>query len=389
MKTIEDVRPSGGAQRRSIESRPRLMARIIRPRYVLAAAAFGAAIVLAISPKTAPTKSPETPGQAPRVPVVRVATVIEAGTTREARLSGTTRSRQRAEVSFQVGGRVLLRAVDLGDAFRKGDLLARLDSRSYDLAVAAAEARLAEVEVRLAQAQRQRSRTMRLVEKKAATSEEMEAVTAEVEALEASRNAAVSLLDEARRLASDTAVLAPFDGVVSDVMIQPGEYAAAGRPVFRLNGNVGIEVEVEVPESLIPHLKPGDRMRVAFPAIDRAAEGTIRSLGRTAGGEGRLFPLVVSLPDRPWLMPGLSAEVVVGAESVRRPAVPAAAVRAIDGESPSVLRVRNERLEAVEVQVFGFADGRVIVSSEIEEGDLVVVSSHAGLTAGSRVEIRR
>jgi RND family efflux transporter MFP subunit len=281
------------------------------------------------------------------------------------------------------------RPVDLGDSFQTGDLLARIDSRQFDHAVAGARARLTELDVRLAQAARQRARTIRLMEKNAATLEEMEHVDAEVDALKAASQAAGSALQETERAAAETTIVASFDGIVSQVFMEPGEFASPGQPVLKLSGTGEVEIRVEVPEGMLEWVVAGREVPVWFPGIHRKRTGTVRSVGRATTGQGQLFPVVIALPSTDWLIPGLSAEVEVDNPAPQGLLVPLAAIRKSGDGGTTVWRVQSGQVEQVPVALAGFSGDQVVVVGKLAAGDQVLIEHPHGLVDGTDVEVRR
>lgn len=333
----------------------------------------------------------------PTVERVEVATVEVATESRELRFSGVTQAARRARLGMALGGRVIERPVEVGDRVSKGQRLARLDDRELKNAVATAEASLAELEARRAQAERDRDRAEQLARAKAATDEELEKTQSAVEALVAAEQVATARLREAQRLLSETRLTAPFDGTVTEVLFEPGEFASPGQPVVVLSGDGAVELEVEVPESVVPHLQQGDTVTVELPVFaGEPLSGRITSVGRTALGAGRLFPVQVTLesgdgstPSR--LAPGVTAELVLALESGGALAVPVEAVVNPGGHRPTLFRVLEgdgrQYVECLPVEVGSLLGNRVIVHGDLAAGDHVVVGGQRGLLDGETVEI--
>ncbi len=343
----------------------------------------------------------------PAVPLKRVeVTAVEvARDRRELRFSGTTRAARRARVAFSSSGRVVTRPVEIGDRVGRGQLLAQLTDRELTNAVATARATLAELSARRAQSERDRARAERLAAAKAATSEELERTAAAVDALEAAEEAAGARLQEARRRLDETRLVAPFSGTVTDVYFEAGEYARAGSPVVSLSGDGEIEIEVEVPESVIPQVEAGDEVELRLPVLgDVPVAGRIASVGRTAAGPGRLFPVVATVDQAERLVAGATAELVLRLASDDALALPVEAVVNPGGRRPAVFRIAGDgdgdhRVEKVQVEVGGLIgeagdtpEGRphrswVIVRGELAAGDLVVTGGQRGLLDGEAVEV--
>ncbi len=343
------------------------------------------AVPMALTSRGSDTPVPERS----RIHRVEVEPVRTSSTPRSLRFPGTVRSETRARLSFQISGRVAARPVDIGDRVRKGQILARLDDRELVNGLAAAEGALAQLDARLLQASQERGRVERLFAAGAATQEELEQVKAANDALGAGRESATARLLEAQRKVKESRLVAPFDGIVNQVVMEPGEYASAGSSVLEISGENQLEVEVGVPESLIPKLRAGTDVVVELPMIDRRRlTGTLRSIGR-ATRAGRLFPVVVSLEEGAEAAAGMTAEVLLQADDGPMTTVPLRAVLNPGGSRPSVFRVRDQTAEQVEVEVDRLIGERVAVRSDLEPGDDVVTEGHFGLVNGDAVEVRR
>ncbi len=341
---------------------------------------------------SADAKRPRSTAEAAELVVkrVKVAPVEAAQDRRELRFSGITRAERRARLSFAFGGRITARPAEVGDRVGEGQLLARLDDLPLVNEVASARAALAELAARRAQTERDRDRAERLADAKAATGEELERTAAAVDALVAAEAAAAARLREAERRLSETRLTAPFAGTVTEVHFEPGEVALAGRPVVVLSGDGEIEVEVEVPESVIPRIAEGDGVEVLLPALGgEPLAGRVSSVGRTAAGPGQLFPVVVSLPPAERAAAGMSARVALRLVTEEALALPVAAVINPGGRRPVVFVVDGERARKVPVEVGTLLGDRVIVRGELAVGDEVVVGGQRGLLEGEAVEVVR
>ncbi len=327
---------------------------------------------------------------------VRAVEVEAATERRELRFSGVTRAARHARLAFSIGGRVVARPVDVGDRVSKGQVLARVDSLEIQNAIATARGALAEIAARRSQVERDLERTRRLVEAKAATEEELEKTRAGLDAVQAAEDAARARLRETERLLGETGLEAPYSGTVTEVFFEPGEYASPGRPVVTLSGDGDLELEVEVPESVVPRIEKGDEVVVAVPLLGRTVAGRIDSVGRAAAGPGRLFPVVAKIPEASGMVVGATAELVLALESDDALAVPVEAVVNPGGRRPAIFRVvassGSARVDKVLVEVGTLLGARVTVSADGQSlgvGDLVVVGGQRGLLDGEAVEVER
>jgi len=354
------------------------------PTTLIGIALLGAAVALAAWP--AATKNQE---QQLRSAAVRVDEVTLAANRSGIRLAGVARAAQQARLSFVLPGRLAGRTVEVGDRVRRGQVLAMLDSSEFQLAEAAAESALAELEVRLGQARRDEARVAQLKAAKAATTEEVEMAATSTRVFEASIRSAEVRLAEAGRLITESALIAPFDGTITGVDLEPGEWAGSGKTVVELAGEDDLEVEVEAPETVFGRLAQDQEVVVDLSLRGAVTTGRVSSQARAAGGPGRLFPVVVSLAPHPELVPGTTVEVLLEIEEKESLSVPLEAILNPGSSRPSVFRVQDGRADQVFVELGRLDGSRVAVVADLEVGDAVVVAGHTALADGDLVEVRR
>ncbi|MEM9290985.1 MAG: efflux RND transporter periplasmic adaptor subunit [Acidobacteriota bacterium] len=332
--------------------------------------------------------------EAPTPQRVQIAEVETSTADRLLRFSGTLRAASRAQLSFPLAARIAERPVEIGDEVRRGQLLARLDDREIRNNLATAEATLDEIEARQVQVDAELGRVRQLAAAKAATDQELDSAEAAASSLQASLDAASARRQEARRLLSETRMTAPYAGVVTAIHMEPGEMASPGRTVLEVSGAGNLEVEVGVPERLVPQLKEGEGVTLELPLSSQGAvQGTLRSIGRVAAGVGSLFPVVVEVPGQGTVAAGMTAEVLLPAHSDAQLTVPLAAVLNPGGSRPSVFQLvdapEGPRVRKVAVEVDRLVNGRVAVSGELDSQQPVVVAGHSGLLDGQAVEVVR
>lgn len=357
----------------------------IRPHIAIALAlAASAGAYFAVDTGNPPAAGPA----ASTVKKVRVATVETASDPRQLRFSGITRAAQRAKLSFSLGARLKSREVEVGDVVKRGQILARLDDNEVKNGLATARAGLAEAQARRGQMGRDVERVEKLAAAKAATPEELEKTRTGLESLTAGEEVAASRLREVERLQSETVIRAPYDGTVTEVLAEPGEFVGPGKVILTLSGEGDTEVQVEVPEGLLPQLRPGAEVPVRVAMVGEApVAGTIRSLGRSAAGPGQLFPVVVALDPAAKVPPGATAELGfrIGEEAAL--SVPVGAVVDPGGRRPAVFKIEGGAVRRVAVEIGSLLGGRVTVTGALQAGDRVVVGGQRGLLDGDAVEV--
>jgi RND family efflux transporter MFP subunit len=332
---------------------------------------------------------PATPKTASRSVPVQVQAITAEITQREVRFSGVTRPARHAVLSFVVPARMDQRPVEVGDQVHKGQVLARLDVREFDHAVSRAQAVTAELAAQLGQAQRDQRRLERLIQNNAAAVQDAERAAARTSALQAALDAARARLEEARRVRSEATLRAPFSGMVTRVSLEPGEWAEPGHPVIELSGDGEIELEVEVPETVIGRLQKGQAVTVRLPFVGgKRISGRVDHVALAALTAGRLFPVLVTLKPTPELRAGLTAELVLTIQTPPKLLVPLAAIINPGASRPSLFVLENNRVREVLVELGAFSNKNVAVTGNLKPGDQVVVTGHTMLSDGKSVEVQ-
>jgi RND family efflux transporter MFP subunit len=187
------------------------------------------------------------------------------------------------QVSPDVSALVTEVRVKNNQGVKRGDVLFVLDRPRFELALRQADASLAAAEVALAQAKREDERNRDL--KDLATTEQVEEGQSKVDQLVAQVNSARVQRDIAGLNLERTTVYAPVDGIVTNVELQPGDYASAGHQVLALVDSETIHVDGYFEETKLPRIRVGDRAIVHIMGIRTGLRGSVESID--AGIEDR------------------------------------------------------------------------------------------------------
>jgi len=300
----------------------------------------------------------------------------------------------RARLAFQSPGVVSSRPVQMGQVVHQGELLASLDNPELGPAQRAASARLQESMTRRDQAERDLARLKSLESTGAVGGERVEQKAAELESLQAEvARAEADLTGSSQRL-EDALLLAPFDGVISALVIEPGEFVAAGQQVMSIGGMDRVEVRVLLPASLVRELQIGDALAVQVPQLNNLeAQGAVTELAAIGEAGTGLFPVTVELPtgiSSTQLRAGMQAAVLVDYADVEGLIAPLSAIVDPVGGDPKVFTVAQGRAVQHEVRILAIANGEVAfepLTGKVRAGDRIVVAGHRSLTDGQEVRM--
>lgn len=262
---------------------------------------------------------------------------------------------------------------------------------------AAAERQSAEAGLVLARATH--ARIAGLHAKRSATAQELDDATASLRAAEARAAGAAARAQQAESAiegasaASEAAattesfavITAPFDGVVTEKLVETGNMASPGAPLLRVEDTRGFRLEVRVDESRVGQIQPGATVPVALDSgvggATTTVSGTVTEISRAVDADTRAFLVKVSLPDSSGLRSGLFGRAKFAGTTRKALTVPADAI------------VKRGQVTSVFVVDNGVARSRLVdlrgneVLAGLSEKESVIVAPAPGVTDGRRVSV--
>jgi RND family efflux transporter MFP subunit len=378
-------------------------------RYSTFAGMVGLIITIAL-PGCARTTKPSAADAADPIPV-SVTTVAMTDAPAMFEAGGVVQARTTATITARILAPVREVRAAPGDRVRAGQVLIVLDGRdlaaqarraraarlsaNQDLIAAGAEQQAAEAALALARATHERIAGLHA--KRSATPQELDDATAALRAAEAraigvaARAHAAESGVEGARAASDAAdttetfsrIAAPFDGVVTEKLVEPGNMAAPGTPLMRLEDTRGFRLDLRVDESRIGQIASGAIVPVALDTgtggTTTAVSGRVAEIGRAVDADSRAFLVKISLPDTDGLRSGMFGRAHFSTET-RRVLTVAAAALMHRGQVTSVFVVEKDIARVRLVSVSGTE-----VLAGLSEGEVVIVAAPPTLTDGRRV----
>jgi RND family efflux transporter MFP subunit len=350
---------------------------------------------------------------------IAVAPVVAIDTTERLEAGGVVAAPLSASVSSRILATIDAVRVKAGDRVRSGDELVTLDARDVAehtsqarasavaaenaLAQARTERVAAEADHRLAAVWRQRITTLHA--RNSATEQERDeaearlaAAAARLSGAEAGIHGAEAQLLSARAAAgaaaateSFTAIRAPFDGLVTERLVDPGNLAAPGVPLLHLESDGARQVIVRVDEARAAYVHSGDRVSVLIdadvgPAGANGLEGVVAEVARAIGADARAFTVKVAVPAAVTARSGSFARVVFRGAPRRALLVPAEAVQR-HGQVSSVYVVQDGVARLRLIQTGASASDGIEVLAGLEAGESIVISALTRLTDGAAVAI--
>jgi RND family efflux transporter MFP subunit len=371
-------------------------------------------------------KQPSTAEEAKSPQQVKAVAIREMSLERTVTVLGSLAAHDQATLSVKVPGRLDTIPVDFGSVVQRGQLIAQVEPRDYQLRLRQAEAALAQARARLGlspqgtndrvdpeqtstvrqaralleEARQNRDRLASLSERGFVSRSEFDsaeatykvALSRHQDAIEEIRNRQALLmqrrseLEIARQQLTDTAVFAPFDGMVQTRHASVGEYLAAGMPVVSLVRMDPLRLRAEVPERAAPSVRAGQKIRVMIEGDPTVHEGHVMRLGPTINEQNRMLTIEADVRNNGSLRPGSFARVeIVTDEEDKALTVPTSTIVSFAGIQKVLLVHDGKTVEKV-VTTGRRADEWIEVTTGVSLGDMVVINP-GNLQAGQIVHV--
>jgi multidrug efflux pump subunit AcrA (membrane-fusion protein) len=209
---------------------------------------------------------------------------------------------------------------------------------------------------------------------------------ARAEALVASRQADLeAIVDDIQR----AEIRAPYTGVLTEKLVDSGDYLAKGTPAFAMVQVHPIHVNLATPEDAVARIRKNMEIEIRIDAIPgRTFQGTVEAIVPLADRLARTFPVKVRVDNEEGrILPGMAARAGIPLPSpVASLAVPSDAI--VRTEAGFVVYVvRGGRAALIPVVPGLSEDGLVEVRGELAEDEPVVIRGNERLRPGASVEI--
>lgn len=244
---------------------------------------------------------------------VRYFEVPSMGQFTEGSFPGRAKATQEVDLAFRVAGPLISFPVEVGDEVKKGEIVARIDPRDFEVNVNSAQGRLNNARAAFERAQNEYTRELNILdEDPGATSQA--AVDRKKEARDKERANIQSFaadLEGAKDRLSYTYLKAPFDGNVVKTYVENFENVQAKQSIVRILDDSSIEMVVNIPESLISIAPHAQNISVVFdPFPGTRIPAQIKEIGTEASATTRTYPvtLITQQPDNIKILPGMAGK---------------------------------------------------------------------------------
>jgi RND family efflux transporter MFP subunit len=305
-------------------------------------------------------------------------------------ITGQVQAEEEASLSFRVGGRMIERLVNVGDAVEAGQVVAHLEREPAENQLRQARAALESARGQLSKTRADFGRQQSLIESGFTTRVRYDQARQAMVAAQAQFDDARARLAIAEDNLGYTDLIVDAGGSVTARGAEPGEVVSAGQMIVRVARERGRDAVFDVPERILRAAsadKPIDVVLASDPAVRAVAR--VREVSPQADPVTRTFKVRAGLDDPPEAM-RLGSTVIgsVTLDATPGIVVPPSALTQAEGR-PAVWVVDQDAMTVSlrPVEVGQFALDSVAIASGLKEGELVVTAGVQVLRPGQKVRL--
>jgi membrane fusion protein (multidrug efflux system) len=261
-----------------------------------------------------------------------------------------------------------------GTFVKSGTALVQLDDTEYSAKHQTAEAQLVYT-------QKNYERMVTLSKRGMIAQNTMDELNANLQEKKANDEESESLLHKMK-------LTAPFDGVVGECKVNPGDYVPAGQGVVTLTDKRNLRIEYNLPENNLPVLKTGQKVTIttsAFPG--KQFVGTLSYISPTVNVDNRSISVYADIiNDTNELAPGMFVDVTqsLGGETKALMVPSRSLVPVMDGEQ--VYKVVDGKVQVVDVKIGQRTNELVEITQGISAKDIIITDGQFKVRNGSSVK---
>ncbi len=309
---------------------------------------------------------------------------------------GTAEPINSVAVKSRVDGQLLHALVKDGDAVKAGQLLFRIDPRSFQAQIEQVRAAQAKDEVQLAQARSEEKRYQELVKRGLVSKEQYQQMATARDVAQAMLKLDAANLASAQLLLDYSQIRAPISGRIGRVLVQPGNLVKANdtQALTVLNQITPIYINFSIPGKTVDRVRTAQdsnplAVRVLGADKNKAIDGKISFIDNAVDvstGTVKLRALLPNEDEQIWPGQFVNVSLILGQDQ-DSVVVPELAVKAGPNGNYVFVVGPDSRAQQRDVTVARTVAGDAVIDRGIVAGEMVVTDGQSRLSPGVRVAV--
>lgn len=322
--------------------------------------------------------------QGPPPANVRVAIASIEPLAPETIVPGTVVSRNDAKLAAEVNGR-LLEVADVGTFASRGDEIAKIEDTTIRLRRDELQAEVERAEARLKYLESEEGRYVRLAESNLTAATKLEETRSNRDVSRSELRVAKSRLAQVEDQLDRTGIKAPFDGIVVERLMMPGERVDVGRNVVRMVDQQHLEVIARAPLEYYSYVRTGQQLKLRTGSV--LTSGTVRTVVAVGSENTHQFELRLDIEGNSFPV-GQTLRVSIPTSNARDALVVPRDALVLRPEGITVFIVgEDQKAQQLTVTTGIDAGDRIEVMGELKDGDTVIIRGNERLRPGQSVSI--
>ena len=322
--------------------------------------------------------------QGPPPANVRVAIATIEALAPETMVPGTVVSRNDARLAAEVDGR-LLEVADVGTFASRGDEIAKIEDTTIRLRRDELLAEVERAKARLKYLESEKERYVRLAESNLTAATKLEETRSDRDVSRSELRVAKSRLAQVEDQLDRTSIKAPFDGVVVERLMMPGERVDVGRNVVRMVDQQHLEVIARAPLEYYSYVRAGQQLKLRTGPVQTS--GTVRTVVAVGSENTHQFELRLDIESNRFPV-GQTLRVSIPTSNAREALVVPRDALVLRPEGITVFVVgEDKKAQQLTVTTGIDAGDRIEVMGELKDGDTVIIRGNERLRPGQSVSI--
>jgi RND family efflux transporter MFP subunit len=322
--------------------------------------------------------------QGPPPANVRVAKASVQSLAPETVVPGTVVSRNDARLAAEVNGR-LLEVAEVGTFAARGDEIAKIEGTAIRLRRDELQAEVERAEAGLKYLESEEGRYVQLAKSNLAAATKLEETRSDRDVSRSELRVAKSRLAQLEDQLGRTSIRAPFDGIVVERLMMPGERVEIGRNVVRMVDQQHLEVITRAPLEYYSFVRPGQQLKLKTGSV--VVNGTVRTVVAVGSEKTHLFELRLDIESNRFPV-GQTLRVSIPTSNAREALVVPRDALVLRPDGITVFVVDEEQKASQVTVTTGIDAGdRIEVFGELKDGDTVIIRGNERLRPGQSVSI--
>lgn len=297
---------------------------------------------------------------------------------------GTVLSRNDARLAAEVTGR-LLEVADVGAVVIKGDVVALIEDTGIRLRRDEQQAEVQRAEARLRFLESEEQRYVKLASSNLAAATKLEETLSDRDVSRGDLQVAKSRLAQIEDQLSRTRINAPFDGIVVERLMTPGERVDTGENVVRIVDQQHLEVIARAPLEYFSYVRPGQELEMKTGPV--TATGVVRTVVAVGSENTHQFELRLDIEGNRFPV-GQTLRVSVPTSTAREALVVPRDALVLRPEGITIFVLDQDNKARRLAVTTGIGTGELIeVSGDVNDGDTVIIRGNERLLPGQPVNI--